>query len=142
MGRIFGRPAVPPVLATSTALSMTDSVNVLPAEPPASSVAPPPTRMIRPDDGAVAELRPVYFVAAPGAKVSGAPVPLVAVLPQTWLKNETEMRRDRKSTRLNSSHLGISYAVFCLKKKKKTIIKQNTSHKRRDHVTDTSWKTL
>src|SRR5437899_7828343 len=30
--------------------------------------------------------------------------------------------RDRKSTRLNSSHLGISYAVFCLKKKKKTTI--------------------
>src|SRR5215831_8306889 len=28
--------------------------------------------------------------------------------------------RDRKSTRLNSSHLGISYAVFCLKKKKQT----------------------
>src|SRR5947199_2665867 len=27
---------------------------------------------------------------------------------------------DRKSTRLNSSHLGISYAVFCLKKKKNT----------------------
>src|SRR5471030_3359459 len=27
-------------------------------------------------------------------------------------------RQDRKSTRLNSSHLGISYAVFCLKKKK------------------------
>src|SRR5688572_31206605 len=30
-------------------------------------------------------------------------------------------RRDRKSTRLNSSHSQISYAVFCLKKKKKTI---------------------
>src|SRR5437899_9607456 len=28
---------------------------------------------------------------------------------------------DRKSTRLNSSHLGISYAVFCLKKKKKAL---------------------
>src|SRR5258705_2486712 len=27
--------------------------------------------------------------------------------------------RDRKSTRLNSSHLGISYAVFCLKKKQR-----------------------
>src|SRR5262245_64612253 len=27
--------------------------------------------------------------------------------------------QDRKSTRLNSSHLGISYAVFCLKKKKR-----------------------
>src|SRR5256885_8076432 len=31
-------------------------------------------------------------------------------------------RRDRKSTRLNSSHLVISYAVFCLKKKKKKKI--------------------
>src|SRR3712207_7528985 len=30
-------------------------------------------------------------------------------------------RQDRKSTRLNSSHANISYAVFCLKKKKKTI---------------------
>src|SRR5207249_11288470 len=28
--------------------------------------------------------------------------------------------QDRKSTRLNSSHVSISYAVFCLKKKKKT----------------------
>src|SRR2546430_4651725 len=33
-------------------------------------------------------------------------------------------RRDRKSTRLNSSHSQISYAVFCLKKKKK----QQTNH--------------
>src|SRR5437899_8199387 len=31
--------------------------------------------------------------------------------------------QDRKSTRLNSSHLGISYAVFCLKKKKKSHAK-------------------
>src|SRR3712207_7350293 len=31
-------------------------------------------------------------------------------------------RRDRKSTRLNSSHANISYAVFCLKKKKKRIV--------------------
>src|SRR6476620_11933759 len=35
-------------------------------------------------------------------------------------------RRDRKSTRLNSSHANISYAVFCLKKKKKT--KQNPQY--------------
>src|SRR3712207_8643441 len=32
--------------------------------------------------------------------------------------------RDRKSTRLNSSHANISYAVFCLKKKKSDIEKQ------------------
>src|SRR5256885_15247488 len=31
---------------------------------------------------------------------------------------ESKLPRDRKSTRLNSSHLVISYAVFCLKKKK------------------------
>src|SRR3712207_8420248 len=31
-----------------------------------------------------------------------------------------QRRRDRKSTRLNSSHANISYAVFCLKKKKTT----------------------
>src|SRR3712207_8189331 len=31
---------------------------------------------------------------------------------------EVALRRDRKSTRLNSSHANISYAVFCLKKKK------------------------
>src|SRR5258705_5748648 len=36
-----------------------------------------------------------------------------------WGKIDPAMKQtDRKSTRLNSSHLGISYAVFCLKKKK------------------------
>src|SRR5262245_64469705 len=34
-------------------------------------------------------------------------------------------REDRKSTRLNSSHLGISYAVFCLKKKKRNKLNQS-----------------
>src|SRR5690242_21471124 len=33
--------------------------------------------------------------------------------------------KDRKSTRLNSSHMSISYAVFCLKKKKKTFSRYN-----------------
>src|SRR2546426_8205460 len=37
---------------------------------------------------------------------------------RVWTK--CRKRIDRKSTRLNSSHLVISYAVFCLKKKKKT----------------------
>src|SRR5947209_14455843 len=38
---------------------------------------------------------------------------------------------DRKSTRLNSSHANISYAVFCLKKKKET--QKKTKHKRQSH---------
>src|SRR5947209_9808546 len=38
-----------------------------------------------------------------------------------WAKAEVMLAQDRKSTRLNSSHANISYAVFCLKKK-------NTKH--------------
>src|SRR5438874_258512 len=34
--------------------------------------------------------------------------------------DESKKQKDRKSTRLNSSHVEISYAVFCLKKKKQT----------------------
>src|SRR5437899_10622312 len=39
------------------------------------------------------------------------------------LKVSADFSTDRKSTRLNSSHLGISYAVFCLKKKNDTVTK-------------------
>src|SRR2546422_4083093 len=46
---------------------------------------------------------------------------LFAELNQRQLTCEIQFR-DRKSTRLNSSHGYISYAVFCLKKKKKKII--------------------
>src|SRR5438045_5450131 len=38
---------------------------------------------------------------------------------------------DRKSTRLNSSHLGISYAVFCLKKKKKKKTQKKEQNKKK-----------
>src|SRR5256885_12369396 len=43
----------------------------------------------------------------------------------TW-KRSTRRSPDRKSTRLNSSHLVISYAVFCLKKKKRDAKTQTT----------------
>src|SRR3712207_8196880 len=39
-----------------------------------------------------------------------------------------EILADRKSTRLNSSHANISYAVFCLKKKKKKLYTRTASH--------------
>src|SRR5438045_5877857 len=41
---------------------------------------------------------------------------------ETKSQNTNFDAQDRKSTRLNSSHLGISYAVFCLKKKNKKEI--------------------
>src|SRR2546426_1688554 len=50
-----------------------------------------------------------------------------------WLAGrpfDAEVGQDRKSTRLNSSHLVISYAVFCLKKKKMTTELQCTAHNR------------
>src|SRR6266511_5099692 len=40
-------------------------------------------------------------------------------------------QRDRKSTRLNSSHVKISYAVFCLKKKKKKKKKKQKKKKKK-----------
>src|SRR5947209_18502512 len=39
--------------------------------------------------------------------------------------NAIDNQKDRKSTRLNSSHANISYAVFCLKKKKKNLSNTN-----------------
>src|SRR5256885_12889225 len=41
-----------------------------------------------------------------------------AISPRLAISTFLNIRADRKSTRLNSSHLVISYAVFCLKKKK------------------------
>src|SRR5687768_18078529 len=46
-----------------------------------------------------------------------------------------EEKRDRKSTRLNSSHGYISYAVFCLKKKKKKIEKHTRDQSANDRKT-------
>src|SRR5207249_10414424 len=58
-----------------------------------------------------------------GRKATGQAASLTAGLPKKGLKltgtKGSAAEIDRKSTRLNSSHVSISYAVFCLKKKKK-----------------------
>src|SRR5215475_15588650 len=46
-----------------------------------------------------------------------------------WSRGRRSGGPDRKSTRLNSSHVKISYAVFCLKKKKKKKKKKNITKK-------------
>src|SRR5438445_7394712 len=65
--------------------------------------------------------------------------PVQACPPSAWYRFRKFARRkkgvfitaaadtDRKSTRLNSSHANISYAVFCLKKKKNNKIKQTVA---------------
>src|SRR5947209_11109510 len=57
--------------------------------------------------GAGSEAVKGKFVGAPGGQLDD--IPKITI-------SDGEMRLDRKSTRLNSSHANISYAVFCLKK--------------------------
>src|SRR5690625_5762273 len=48
--------------------------------------------------------------------------PTLLVLAADHVIRDVELFQDRKSTRLNSSHVAISYAVFCLKKKTTIIV--------------------
>src|SRR5436190_12728935 len=53
-----------------------------------------------------------------GARVGGGIAPAWRFIAYRLLGHTKRRQKDRKSTRLNSSHTVISYAVFCLKKKK------------------------
>src|SRR5258707_10691713 len=79
--------------------------------PPRSTLFPY-TTLFRSID-ASAKGAPVFFrfLILPGAAA------LWPVLLGRWLRGQSHLPIDRKSTRLNSSHANISYAVFCLKKK-------------------------
>src|SRR2546426_4944684 len=57
----------------------------------------------------------------------GGGLPGDQAIPRGAAASPGSRRGDRKSTRLNSSHLVISYAVFCLKKKKKPAITTNNT---------------
>src|SRR5262245_65237757 len=68
--------------------------------------------------------RPPRSTLFPYTTLFRSPTASSAAFPRPWVasaspRSPTSAARsaDRKSTRLNSSHLGISYAVFCLKKK-------------------------
>src|SRR5438132_5064390 len=61
-----------------------------------------------------------YLDLAAAAELTRIKTPWV-LGPVEWTPELTE--RDRKSTRLNSSHTVISYAVFCLKKKKSRLVR-------------------
>src|SRR5438874_10536758 len=69
---------------------------------------------------------PVYIWIPGKVRASAHDGDIVDARPERW-------HLDRKSTRLNSSHVEISYAVFCLKKKKKKKknIKTNTKTKQK-----------
>src|SRR5256885_8700248 len=88
--------------------------------PPRSTLFPYTTLFRSKADG---RKRPLGIAALEDKIVQHA---VVTVLNQIY--EEDFLGLDRKSTRLNSSHLVISYAVFCLKKKKN---KNNSTHQRK-----------
>src|SRR5699024_12091148 len=91
--------------------------------------------------GAKLSRSPLYDISVSWIKLKKPAVPIVTLwtdyqlVPVLWVRhhhissitifccyaNTERGFSDRKSTRLNSSHVSISYAVFCLKKKKKNI---------------------
>src|SRR6266403_3552361 len=65
-------------------------------------------------------------------KIDTAEMPGEQGDPRLWRARRLRRRdRDRKSTRLNSSHVEISYAVFCLKKKKSELIQTDSVKKKK-----------
>src|SRR5256885_5127858 len=80
-------------------------------------------RARRPEDLGDFYLTPEVLKTRPEALLAGTP--------------ELAIERDRKSTRLNSSHLVNSYAVFCLKKKKRPTSQLHGANGRHDQESDT-----
>src|SRR5439155_20406706 len=68
---------------------------------------------------------PIFAGRLGAAALDVGGVPAARLARQGYPLRDERPARDRKSTRLNSSHVAISYAVFCLKKKKQT---NHTSH--------------
>src|SRR5690625_6553361 len=69
-------------------------------------------RALTPEESAALESRTASMVTGETSPIPGVRGPVAA--PEA----DAPVPKDRKSTRLNSSHVAISYAVFCLKKKK------------------------
>src|SRR5437870_13647722 len=84
-----------------------------------SLIPPPPTSTLFP----YTTLFRSHHVAEQHDPRRPCPLPKDAI-PEVLLESRLWAVGDRKSTRLNSSHVAISYAVFCLKKKKKKRTQQ------------------
>src|SRR5256885_10780076 len=65
-------------------------------------------------------------------------IPIIGERPTIQRQRRVNEYKDRKSTRLNSSHLVISYAVFCLKKKKSSnhVLRLDCDKRVGTHISD------
>src|SRR5690606_40373499 len=104
---LHSSPAPPPT--QPYALSLHDALPILPAR----ATAPEAFWTAAPPSGPASSLPPPARTASLFAQTGLSPRLLSAEQAAAYCG----MSRDRKSTRLNSSHVKISYAVFCLKKK-------------------------
>src|SRR5687768_17904431 len=86
-------------------------------QPPRSTLFPY-TTLFRSTGGARSDLRHVKVASVSLLLPDSGEVQILFVKGEGLLRVRGLLRGDRKSTRLNSSHGYISYAVFCLKKKK------------------------
>src|SRR5690606_41967893 len=88
------------------ALPISDEIDSSPFRPTATAVAAREIHALRPGE-----------VAQVDGETDTFPAPF-STLPPGAYRFQAVLDRDRKSTRLNSSHVKISYAVFCLKTKR------------------------
>src|SRR2546422_7216563 len=89
--------------------------------PPRSTLFPYTTLFRSDQDGGVAQHLDLRHL-APAARTGGAAAgDHLARAGEQRAQSLASLKEDRKSTRLNSSHGYISYAVFCLKKKKTLV---------------------
>src|SRR5690349_24230617 len=83
--------------------------------------------------------RPPRSTLFPSRRSSDLPEQAKRILAETDLElyaGNDDLLLDRKSTRLNSSHVEISYAVFCLKKKTKKIKNMQNTYKKTNKTTN------
>src|SRR6266849_6529513 len=122
---------VPPVTTTKDAIAY--RARVLAALPPASKFEPLMTCYLTDDTNADDVERGFKEGVFTGVKLYPAHATTNSAAGVTDFRKIMPVleRIDRKSTRLNSSHEWISYAVFCLKKKKKTIIPLSSQIKKK-----------
>src|SRR5437870_7007320 len=90
----------------------------MPPPPPRSTLFPY-TTLFRSSDDLGRRRRDIRLIATMDASATATADDAKIMLTTRWLRRRSQ--RDRKSTRLNSSHVAISYAVFCLKKKKSLL---------------------
>src|SRR5207249_9967401 len=93
-------------------LSLHDALPISPARQPTSPQRFKPARTV-PPYGSSTRSTPSISASAASLVTSTDPTTQRVA---TWWRRRPAASRDRKSTRLNSSHVSISYAVFCLKK--------------------------